>query len=610
MLNKIYQDPIILQILEEAPIAIGIYEGPDLRFVFINKTGALAVHKSKEEVMGKTYAEVLPHAKERLATIKRVYETGEIFSREEMALPIGFDDAGKPIVEYVNMLSQPVKNSEGKIIGVASFGTVVTASVMTKKKLSEQSSRTLEILNNLSTGFFSVDRNWIFTYSNPAATPALGLPPQEILGKHVWTVHPHLVGTEFYHAYHRSMNERVVVEVTNYYPAQDKWYHTTSYPLDEGIAVSFTDITVRKKAEEARALSDERFHILTEAMPQMVWITDADAMAYYFNKRWCEQTGTAYEENLGLGWLKVVHPDDQATAEKAWKEAQITKSYDIEYRVRMHDGEYRWHVARGIPTIGDDQKIKQWYGTTTDIHQQKITQVELTKAVRARDEFLSIASHELKTPMTVIRLQTQFASRVLDNESKPLDRARMQTFNNTIDRNIIRLNRLVDDMLDISRIEHGKFNVELEKINLKIMMDEVVDRMIPFFEDAHCKLEYQSREDIFIMIDKFRMEQVLINLFTNAARYGKGNPVQVSYKKVNLKAIISVKDHGPGIAKEDQTRIFDRFERATDSNDVSGLGLGLFIVKKIVEIHHGEVHVHSELGQGSEFVISLPIIDE
>jgi PAS domain S-box-containing protein len=607
MLNKIYQDPILLQILEDAPVAIGMYEGPELRFVYINKAGADAIRKNKEEIIGVPYGDVLPHAKERMASVRQVYETGEKFAQTEMVLPLGFDDFGRPIIEYVNFLSQPVKDLEGKIIGVASFGFLVTPAVEARKKLSEQSHRTLAILNHLSTGFFSVDRNWIFTYANPAATPALGLAPEEVIGKHIWQLHPHLVNSEFYHAYHRSMNERVVVDVTNFYPEQDKWYHTTSYPLDEGIAVSFTDITVRKKAEEARALSDERFHTLTEAMPQMVWITDPDGMANYFNSQWYNRTGTNYEQNRGVGWLNVVHPDDRERTSDAWHRAMKNGSYEVEYRVRMADGRFRWHIARGVAALGEDKKIKQWCGTTTDIDGQKNTQVELEKTVRARDEFLSIASHELKTPMTVIKLQTQMANRVLKDELEEIDKNRLQSITATIDRNIGRLTRLVDDMLDITRLEYGKFNVELERLNLKTVVDDVVDRMSSFFKEADCKLEYVSGEDIFLTMDKFRFEQVLINLFTNAVRYGKGKPVRVSYQKINTKAVISIKDNGPGIAKEDHQRIFERFERAVDTSAVTGLGLGLFIVKNIVEIHHGVIRINSELGQGAEFVVELPL---
>ncbi len=595
----------LLKILDEAPIPIGIYEGPELRFVYINKSGAHAIRMEVSEVLGRPYAEVLPLAKERLASVEKVFRTGESFGQKEMPLPLGFDEDGKPITEYVNFLSQAYADNSGKTAGVASFGIMVTEEVLAKQKLSEQSSRTTQILNNLATGFFSLDKNWNFTYSNPASVTALGLQPEEVLGKHVWTLHPQLVGSEFYHAYHRSMNERVVVEVTNYYPEQDRWYHTTSYPLDDGIAVSFSDITVRKKAEEARALSDERFHTLTEAMPQMVWITDADGNADYFNAQWMEKTGTRKEDNYGSGWLNVTHPEDREVAAAAWNDAQTTLSYDVEYRVKMADGSYRWHVARGVPTIGEDKKIKQWVGTTTDIHVQKLAQKELSNAVQSRDDFLSMASHELKTPLTVIQLQGELIRRSLKDATK-FDFTSMTRFSSTIERNVHRLTRLVDDMLDISRISTGKLNLETEKVSFKKLVDESVDRMVPLLADAGCELHYSPVEDAIVTVDPFRIEQVMVNLLTNAIRYGKGRPVYVATSLTKNSLIISVKDSGAGISKDDHQRIFDRFERATDTAGKSGLGLGLFIVKNIVDLHRGTISVKSDLGHGAEFIVEIP----
>ena len=596
---------ILLKILDEAPIPIGIYEGPDLRFVFVNKAGAEAIRMTKAEIIGRPYAEVLPLAKERIASVRKVYETGESFGQKEMPLPLGFDKNGKAITEYVNFLSQAFRDDTGKTIGVASFGIMVTDEVVAKQKLTEQSNRTSKILDNLSIGFFSLDKNWNFTYSNPASITALGLPPDEVLGKNVWALHPQLVGSEFYHAYHRSMNERVVVEVTNYYPEQDRWYHTTSYPLDDGIAVSFSDVTIRKKAEEARALSDERFHTLTEAMPQMVWITDADGDVKYFNRQWMEKTGTTLEENLGPGWINVLHPDDRERSFAAWNAALITRSYDIEYRIKMADGSYRWHVARGVPTIGDDKKIKQWVGTTTDIHAQKMAQTELSNAVESRDEFLSMASHELKTPLTVIQLQGELIKRGLKDAAK-LDLSSVTRFSATIERNVHRLTRLVDDMLDISRISSGKLNLETEKVSFKKLIDESVERMVPLLSDAKCELHYTPGDDAIVTVDPFRIEQVMVNLLTNALRYGKGKPVYVSTRLTENSLIISVKDSGAGISKDDHHRIFERFERATTTAGKSGLGLGLFIVKNIVDLHRGTISVKSDLGHGAEFIVEIP----
>lgn len=460
--------------------------------------------------------------------------------------------------------------------------------------------RTKSILDNLGNGFFSVNRDWIFTYSNPAATSALGLPPEEVVGKHVWTLHPHLVDSEFYHAYHRSMNERVVAEVTNYYPEQNRWYHTVSYPLDEGIAVSFTDITKRKQAELERTLAEERFQTLTEAMPQMVWITEPDGKAVYFNARWPERTGTTLEENLGDGWINVLHPEDRETTFTKWQSALQSRLYDVEYRVRMADGSYRWHVARGVPTIGEDGKIKQWVGTTTDIHDQKMIQEELKRAVKSRDEFLSIASHELKTPLTVIKLQSELGKRTENKTS-------LMKISETLGRSVDRLTRVVDDMLDISRIATGKLTLHLEEVNLSEVILETVERMKPLFEAAGSDYRVLVQEEIKARVDRFRIEQVLVNLLTNAARYGAGKPIFISAELLKDSVRVTVKDHGVGIPPEDHTRIFERFERATTDPGIAGLGLGLFIVSNILRLHGGSIAVNSEVREGAEFTVILPL---
>lgn len=607
---------LLLSALEGAPIPIGIYEGPELRFVFINKAGAESIRKNREDVLGQRYEDVLPLAVERIAGLKRVYQTGEPLSVKAMEFKIGKADESNPIIEYVDFLSQAVRDENNQIVGVASFGLLVTNEVLAKKKLQESAHRTSQILDHLSTGFFSVDKNWVFNYANPASQSALGLPPSEVVGKNVWELHPQLVGSEFYHAYHKSMHERVVVEVVNYYPEQDKWYHTTSYPLDEGIAVSFTDITNRKKAEEARLLSDERFHTLTEAMPQLVWITDADGLATYFNRRWMERTGTSFEENTGLGWLNCVHPDDMAVAHLAWTSAQVTKTYDVEYRVKMADGSYRWHVARGVPTIGEDGKLKQWVGTTTDIQSQKQTQDELADiagreaaAVKARDTFLSIASHELLTPVTSIKLQFQIVERFMERSGdSPVPHDRVKKLVSLGGRGLDRMTRLVNDMLDISRIQNGRLSMEFAKADILVVIRDIVERFSEQLQHANITASISASDEEFLLtIDRFRMEQVFSNLLTNAIRYASGSPLEILLEKNTTYVRIIFRDHGPGIAEKDQGRIFDRFERVVSASEVSGLGLGLYIVKEIIVGHGGTINVESSPGHGASFIINLPL---
>lgn len=506
------------------------------------------------------------------------------------------------------------------------------------------------------------------------------------------------------------------------------------------------DITEQKKAETLAQENEARFRSLTEVMPQLVWIADGDGKVIYLNENWPRVTGTTLKENLSDGWLNVIHPEDRVATAIDWKETLENESGTAsEYRLRMADGSYRWHVSRAIPIRDENNKIVRWVGTTTDIEQQKhardladkerqrvyrlfnqapvvilvltgpehiveminpagmkfiqhvdiknkalkvampelqaqglidmldeiyhsgegrsfnaklikIKQLDgtfldryfdlfyepmkdedglttgilnmavdvteqvkallraeekerkLEEALVARDQFLSIASHELKTPLTSLKLQAQLTLRSLA-QGKEFSQDRLMAQSHQTSDLVGRLTRLIDDMLDVSRIRTGKLKLDRDDHDLGDIVREVVFRMSVLFEAAGLKLPtIHAEKDLRGLWDRFRLEQVIGNLLTNAIRYGRGKPIEISLKKKDTYAILSVTDHGYGIAKEDLIRIFGRFERAINSSEVSGLGLGLFISKEIVESHGGTIWVQSEVGHGSTFFVGLPLL--
>lgn len=233
------------------------------------------------------------------------------------------------------------------------------------------------------------------------------------------------------------------------------------------------------------------------------------------------------------------------------------------------------------------------------------------QALKLRDEFLSIASHELKTPLTSLSLQIQILKfNLLKNNPRMLTKEELLQFLNKMDIQVLRLARLVEDMLDISRIDCGNFIPILRPVDLETLIYNVVERLAPQFNVAGCNIKICPMQKIVGIWDSYRIEQVIVNLISNAIKYGAKKPILIEVLKKNETAIIHVKDYGIGIAKENQQRIFNRFERAVSAKGVTGLGLGLYIVKKILAAHQGSISLESDVGQGSTFTVELPLVSK
>ena len=236
------------------------------------------------------------------------------------------------------------------------------------------------------------------------------------------------------------------------------------------------------------------------------------------------------------------------------------------------------------------------------------TQAELEGAVRMRDDFMSIVSHELKTPLNTLILEVQLRKLQLGrNNLEAFSEERLRNMVDKDERQIQSLIRLIDDMLDVSRIRTGKLSIRPSRTDLAQLVGNVVESFAAQMEACGCELRLERNESIIGVWDAFRIEQVLANLLTNAMRYGAGKPVHVSVVSCADGACIAVRDHGIGISPQSLERIFCQFERAEGSESSAGLGLGLFIADQIVRAHNGRIQVQSEEGQGSRFRVLLPL---
>ncbi|HYO59841.1 sensor histidine kinase [Archangium sp.] len=356
-----------------------------------------------------------------------------------------------------------------------------------------------------------------------------------------------------------------------------------------------------------RIESDRRYRHLAEAIPHVVWTASAEGELEYFNQRWFEITGVDEKSSLGSGWSSALHPEDVEKFAAQWESAlQTGKAFQMEFRLRKADGSYCWYRNRALPEEDASSRVVRWVGTMTDVDEEKRAHEELHGAIRLRDEFMSVASHELRTPLSALQLQLQSLQRLLQKVGAEILEGRITEKLGTAVRQTERLAKLIDSLLDVSRIARGKLELQLENFDLADAVREVAERFRDEAAREGCELNISS-QPVTGRWDRLRIEQVITNLVSNSLKYGPGKPITLSVAPLGEGlATITVEDEGIGIEPDKVKRIFNRFERAVPTRHYGGLGLGLYIVRQIVQEHRGQVEVESRPGAGSRFVVTLP----
>jgi two-component system, chemotaxis family, CheB/CheR fusion protein len=357
------------------------------------------------------------------------------------------------------------------------------------------------------------------------------------------------------------------------------------------------DITDRKRSIEALAESEKRFHTLSDQAPVMIWMSDADENCNYLNKTWLSFTGKSTEEEIGKGWFRGIHPGDLENFLEIYDHAyDDRKAFKTDYRFRRHDGEYRWIMAHGVPRYSANEFIG-FIGTCIDI-------TDRINLERQKDDFMSIASHELKTPVTSIKayaqiLHEKFKKQHDDNSTMLLGR---------LDNQIDKLTGLINTLLDVARIQSGQMEYEYQSVDIQSLIKEVADEMQKTIPNHSLVLEFKRNSEL--VTDRARVGQVLNNLISNAAKYSPdSNKIILTSDIQDDHFVFSIQDFGIGVPKEMHEQIFQRFFRVSESagNRVSGLGLGLYISAQIIKQLGGNIWLDSAPGKGSIFSFSLPL---
>ena len=371
-----------------------------------------------------------------------------------------------------------------------------------------------------------------------------------------------------------------------------------------GVAAVIRDVTSHQRVAQAMGEIENRFRNMADASPVLLWMAGTDGLCTFFNQTWLTFTGRTIEEEWGVGWAENVHFEDFAHCMNTYVEAFNARAvFEMEYRLRRHDGEYRWILDRGTPRYTPTGGFAGYIGSCIDITERRLLEQELRGAVQERDEFLSIASHELGTPITALRLLVETLQRALRRKIDERQTAEMVC---AIEDQILRLSRLVETLLDVSRIAEGRLALAPEPIDLTALVDRVVTRMTQVAVDAGCPVSFEAPGPVPGVWDRVRTEQVITNLLSNAFKYGAGKPVNVLVSADDSTARVRVVDRGIGIPAHKQGVIFERYERAAPKNHYGGFGLGLWITRRALQEMGGTIRVESEEGAGALFEVELP----
>jgi PAS domain S-box-containing protein len=623
-----------------APASIAILRGPDhvielANPLFMELTGR------EQNIIGLPIRDSFPEIAEQgfFAMLDTVYNTGRAFVGNEVF--VRFIMPGKALEKgyYFNFVNLPSRSADGKVDGILLHGVDVTDQVHARQEIEYSNSLLTTITDNTSMGLLMMDEHHHCTFINQTATAITGFTLEEMKGAPLHSfIHRMKADGEAYPLKDcpiaKAMPEFKRQHGEDTFVRKDGTYYPVRYTASPivrgkkpiGTLLEIQDITEERLAQAALRDSEESFRQLADSMPQMVWTADAAGNFTYRNRLWYEYLGKDDEPVDSPLWGALVHPDDQQPAiAKYWEATQAGEPYEAEIRMRksLKAENYGWFLARAVPVKDKSGKITKWFGTATDITDIRRTtkrskeletiaealreqRTQLVALNKAKDEFISLASHQLRTPATGVKQYIGMALEGYAGDLTPDMRLFLERAYESNERQI----NVINDLLQVAQVDAGKVVLDREPTDLvELIRSVILEQSSRFMVRDQIVTFKPKMKELVVSADEARLRMVLDNLIDNASKYTPHNKsIEIKLTKRKDMVCIAIADEGVGIPEADVAKIFRKFSRLDNplSAHVGGSGLGLYWAQKIVNLHEGSIKVESVVNKGSTFTICLP----